>query len=99
LGVEFLFQLYGKNGAHFTFLKNHTEFYSPYDHVSRVMADHQDITEANKEVRVRGDYNTYAEQDLIISVGNWSQEAIDASDEIQKYITEAMKIKTEAGNS
>jgi hypothetical protein len=32
-------------------------------------------------------------------VGNWSQEAIDASDEIQKYITEAMKIKTEAGNS
>jgi hypothetical protein len=63
------------------------------------MADHQDITEANKEVRVRGDYNTYAEQDLVISVGNWSQEAIDASDEIQKYITEAMKIKTEAGNS
>jgi hypothetical protein len=99
LGAEFLFQLYGKNGSHFTFLKNHTEFYSPYDHVSRVMADHQDITEANKEVRVRGDYNTYAEQDLIISVGNWSQEAIDASDEIQKYINEAMKIKTEAGNS
>jgi 3D (Asp-Asp-Asp) domain-containing protein len=99
LGTEFLFQLYGKNGSHFTFLKDHTEFYSPYDHVSRVMADHQDITEANKEVRVRGDYNTYAEQDLVISVGNWSQEAIDASDEIQKYITEAMKIKTEAGNS
>jgi hypothetical protein len=99
VGPGFLFQLYDKNGSHLSFLKDHTEFYSAYDHVSRVMADHQDITEANKEVRVRGDYNTFTEQDLIVTVGNWSKEAIDAADEIQGYINEAMNIKSEAGNS
>ena len=97
VGPGFLFQLYDKNGSHLSFLKDHTEFYSAYDHVSRVMADHQDITEANKEVRVRGDYNTFTEQDLIITVGNWSKEAIDAADEIQGYINEAMNIKAEVG--
>ncbi len=97
LGSNFSFQLYDKNGSNLSFLTDHTEFNSMYNHVSRVLGDNHDICEANKEVRVRGDFNKYVEQDLIITVGNWSSEAIAASDEIQQYINEAMKIKTAAG--
>jgi SLT domain-containing protein len=94
LGSNFSFQLYDKNGSNLSFLTDHTEFNSMYNHVNRVLGDNHDICEANKEVRVRGDFNTYTEQDLIITVGNWSDEALAASDEIQQYINEAMQIKS-----
>lgn len=99
MGEGFAFQLYDKNGSNLTFAKDHTEFNSIYNHTQRVVGDSHDITEANKEVRVRGNYNTYAEQDVVITVGNWSQEAMDASDEIQKILNEAMEIKAKAGES
>lgn len=99
LGANFSFQLYDKNGSNLSFLTDHTEFNSMYNHVNRVLGDHHDINEANKEVRVRGDFNKYVEQDLIITVGNWSDEAMAASDEIQSYINEAMEIKSAAGES
>ena len=99
LGSNFSFQLYDKNGSNLSFLTDHTEFNSMYNHVSRVLGDHHDINEANKEVRVRGDSNNYVEQDFIVTVGNWSAEAISASDEIQQYINEAMKIKSATGES
>jgi hypothetical protein len=99
MGAGFSFQLSDKNGSNLTFAKDHTQFNSMYNHVQRVLGDNHDIVEANKEVRVRGDYNTYAEQDIMVTVGNWSKEAIDASDEIQKIINEAMDIKASAGKS
>jgi hypothetical protein len=94
LGMNFSFQLYDKNGSNLSFLTDHTEFNSMYNHVNRVLGNHHDINEANKEVRVRGDFNNYVEQDFIVTVGNWSDEAIAASDEIQSYINEAMEIKS-----
>lgn len=94
LDPEFNFQVYGKNGSNLLFTKDHTEFNSTYNHNQRVSGDFHEITEANKETRVRGDKNTYVEQDVYITVGNWSEEAIAASDEIQQYINEAMEIKS-----
>lgn len=94
LDPEFNFQVYGKNGSNLLFTKDHTEFNSTYNHNQRVSGDFHEITEANKETRVRGDKNTYVEQDVYITVGNWSDEAIAASDEIQQYINEAMEIKS-----
>ena len=99
LDPEFNFQVYGKNGSNLLFTKDHTEFNSTYNHNQRVSGDFHEITEANKETRVRGDKNTYVEQDVYITVGNWSDEAIAASDEIQQYINEAMEIKSNAGES
>lgn len=96
---DFIHQIYSTNGSNLTFMKDHTEFNSIYDHVNRVLGDHQDITESNRETRIRGDYNTYAEQDVYVTVGNWSDEAVAASDEIQEYINEAMKIKSSYGSS
>ena len=79
-GLEpgYAFQVYGKNGSNLMFAADHTEFNSVYNHNQRVSGDFHEITEANKETRVRGDFNTYAEQDVIITVGNWSEEAIAA---------------------
>lgn len=94
LDPEFTFQVYGKNGSNLLFTKDHTEFNSTYNHNQRVSGDFHEITEANKETRVRGDKNTYVEQDVYVTVGNWSEEAIAASDEIQQYINEAMEIKS-----
>lgn len=99
LEPDFVHQVYGQNGSNLTFMKDHTEFNSIYDHVSRVLGDHHDITEANREVRVRGDQNAYYEQDVYVTVGNWSDEAIQASDEIQTIINEAMEIKTSKGKA
>jgi len=98
LEPDFIHQIYSTNGSNLTFTKDHTEFNSIYDHVNRVMGDHHDITEANKETRVRGDMNTYAEQDVYVTIGNWSDEAVAASDEIQQYLNEAMEIKSKSGN-
>jgi hypothetical protein len=98
LEPDFIHQIYSTNGSNLTFTKDHTEFNSIYDHVNRVMGDHHDITEANRETRVRGDMNTYAEQDVYVTIGNWSDEAVAASDEIQQYINEAMEIKSKSGN-
>lgn len=94
LDPEFTFQVYGKNGSNLLFTKDHTEFNSTYNHNQRVSGDFHEITEANKQTRVRGDKKTYVEQDVYITVGNWSEEAIAASDEIQQYINEAMEIKS-----
>jgi hypothetical protein len=91
------FQIYGKNGSNLLFAMDHTELNSVYNHNQRVSGDFHEITEANKETRVRGDFNTYAEQDVYITVGNWSDEAIAASDEIQGYINEAMSVMSQAG--
>jgi hypothetical protein len=99
LDPEFTFQVYGKNGSNLLFTKDHTQFNSTYNHNQRVAGDFQEITEANKEERVRGDKNTYVEQDVYITVGNWTDEAIAASDEIQQYINEAMEIKSNAGKA
>jgi hypothetical protein len=94
LDPEFTFQIYGKNGSNLLFTKDHTEFNSTYNHNQRVSGDFHEITEANKQTRVRGDKKTYVEQDVFITVGNWTEEAIAASDEIQQYINEAMEIKS-----
>jgi|694.fasta_scaffold36434_8 lysozyme family protein len=101
LGLEggCAFQVFGKNGSNLLFAMDHTEFNSVYNHNQRVSGDFHEITEANKETRVRGDKNTYVEQDVYITVGNWSDEAIAASDEIQEYINEAMRIKSGKGSS
>jgi hypothetical protein len=101
LGLEggCAFQVFGKNGSNLLFAMDHTEFNSVYNHNQRVSGDFHEITEANKETRVRGDKNTYVEQDVYITVGNWSDEAVAASDEIQQYINEAMEIKSNAGGS
>jgi hypothetical protein len=99
LDPEFTFQVYGKNGSNLLFTKDHTEFNSTYNHNQRVSGDFHEITEANKETRVRGDKNTFVEQDVYETIGNWSDEAIAASDEIQQYINEAMEIKSKAGQS
>jgi hypothetical protein len=95
LGEGFAFQLFDKNGSNLTFAKDHTQFNSMYNHVQRVLGDNHDIVEANKEIRVRGNFNNFVEQDLFVTVGNWTQEAIDASDEIQKIINEAMDAKSQ----
>lgn len=97
LEANYEFQVYGKNGSNLLFAKDHTQFNSTYNHNQRVSGDFHEITEANKEQRVRGDKNSYIEQDMFITVGNWSQDSIEASDEIQEYINEAMKIKSDAG--
>lgn len=100
-GVDsnFTFQVYGKNGSNLLFTKDHTEFNSTYNHNQRVSGDYHEITEANREKRVRGDDTSYIEQDVYITIGNWSDEAIAASDEIQQYINEAMEIKSKVGSS
>ena len=94
-----VFQIYGKNGSNLMFAADHTEFNSVYNHNQRVSGDFHEITEANKEQRVRGDSNSYIEQDVYITVGNWSDEAIAASDEIQEYLNESMSIKSGKGIS
>lgn len=94
LDPEFTFQVYGKNGSNLLFTKDHTEFNSTYNHNQRIAGDFQEITEANKQTRVRGDKSTFVEQDVYITIGNWTDEAIAASDEIQQYINEAMEIKS-----
>ena len=99
LDPQFTFQVYGKNGSNLLFTKDHTEFNSTYNHNQRVAGDFHEITEANKEERVRGDKNSYIEQDVYITIGNWTDEAIAASDEIQQYINEAMEIKSNAGKA
>jgi len=99
MGQGHSFQLFDNNGSNLTFAKDHTQFNAMYNHVSRVMGDNHDISETNKEVRVRGNYNTFTEQDMFITVGNWTDEAIAASDEIQSYINEAMEIKSKTGKS
>lgn len=99
LEPEFNFQVYGKNGSNLLFTKDHTEFNSTYNHNQRVSGDFHEITEANKETRVRGDKNTYVEQDVYVTIGNWSDEAIAACDEIQGYINEAMDVMSAAGDS
>ena len=99
VGQGHSFQLFDNNGSNLTFAKDHTQFNATYNHISRVMGDHHDITETNKEVRVKGNYNTFTEQDMFITIGNWTDDAIAASDEIQSYINEAMEIKSKAGKS
>lgn len=94
-----VFQIYGKNGSNLMFAADHTEFNSVYNHNQRVSGDFHEITEANKEQRVRGDSNSYIEQDVYVTVGNWSDEAIAASDEIQEYLNESMSIKSGKGSS
>jgi hypothetical protein len=93
-GAASSFQLYDRNGSNLTFANDHTQFNSMYNHVHRVLGDHHDITETNKEVRVRGNYNTFTEQDMFITIGNWTKEAMDASDELQEIINEAMEAKS-----
>jgi hypothetical protein len=92
-----VFQVYGKNGSNLTFEESHTSLNSLYDHTTRVRGDLHEIAEANREVRVRGDNNVYTEQDHFLTVGNWTEEAMAASDEIQTYINEAMNIKSQVG--
>lgn len=101
LGLEpgYAFQVFGKNGSNLLFTADHTEFNSVYNHNQRVSGDFHEITEANKEQRVRGDSNSYLEQDVYVTVGNWSDEAIAASDEIQEYLNEAMRIKSGKGSA
>lgn len=99
VGQGHSFQLFDNNGSNLTFAKDHTQFNAMYNHVQRVMGDSHDITETNKEVRVKGNYNTFTEQDMFITIGNWTDDAIAASDEIQSYINEAMEIKAKAGKS
>jgi hypothetical protein len=99
VGQGHSFQLFDNNGSNLTFAKDHTQFNAMYNHVQRVMGDSHDITETNKEVRVKGNYNTFTEQDMFITIGNWTDDAIAASDEIQSYINQAMEIKAAAGKS
>ena len=96
-GAASSFQLYDRNGSNLTFANDHTQFNSMYNHVHRVLGDHHDITETNKEVRVRGNYNTFTEQDMFITIGNWTKEAMDASEELQQIINEAMEAKSATG--
>jgi hypothetical protein len=88
---EFVFQVYGKNGSALTFTFLATLLNSKYDFKQHTQGDAHYITGGNRTDRTTGDHNIVCEQDLIITVGNWSQEALDAASEIQNVVTDAMK--------
>lgn len=88
---EFAFEVFGKNGSALTFTFLATLLNSKYDFRQNTLGDAHYITGGHREDRTTGDHNIFCEQDLIFTVGNWTQEALDAASEIQKVIDEAMK--------
>lgn len=88
---EFAFEVFGKNGSCLTFTFHATLLNSKYDFRQHTQADAHYITGGNRTDRTVGDFNTVCEQDVIVTIGNWSQEALNAADNIQGVIDDAMK--------
>lgn len=88
---EFAFEIFGKTGSCLRFTFHTTHLNSKYDFRQHTQADAHYITGGNRTDRTTGDHVTICEQDQIITIGNWSQEALDAADNIQKVVDRAMK--------
>lgn len=88
---EFSFEVGGKDGSSLNFSSGTTQLFSKYHFSQHTQGNHNQIIGANSEQRVGGDFNCVVDQDYIITIGNWEQDAIDAATAIQKTIDEAMK--------
>jgi hypothetical protein len=88
---EFAFQVYGKNGSNLSFTFHTTYLNSKYDFRQHTQGDAHYITGGNREDRVTGDFNTFCEQDVVVTIGNWSAKALQAAADIQQVVDQAMK--------
>lgn len=93
---EFSFEIFGKNGSNFNISKHVTQLNSKYDFRQHTQGDHHSIVGGNREIRTVGDHNTLIEQDCIVTIGNWTQEALDAAAELQQIINDAMNAAKQA---
>jgi hypothetical protein len=88
---EFAFEIFGKNGSNLMFTFHATLLNSKYDFRQHTQADAHYITGGNRTDRTTGDHVTICEQDVICTIGNWSEEALQAASNIQEVIDRAMK--------
>jgi hypothetical protein len=90
---EFTFETFGQNGSNYKFTKSATFATNRYDFKGYTRGDFHCIVDANRELRTEGDMNVVVGQDCIVTIGNWSQDALDSADKVQKIISDAMKTK------
>jgi lysozyme len=88
---EFTMEMFGQYGGALRFKKSGSEFFSPYDHGSQVEGDSHDIVLGNREVKTGGTHNTVVDGNYVLTVGDWSTEAVNAAEELQTIIAEASK--------
>ena len=88
---EFTMEVFGQYGGALRFKKSGSEFFSPYDHGSQVEGDGHDIVLGNREVKTGGTHNTVVDGNYVLTVGDWSTEAVGAAEELQTIIAEASK--------
>lgn len=95
LGNDMAFEIYSKMGHNFRMGTDTVELNSLYNFRQQTEGDHYNITLQNRETRTMGDANTVIGQDCYVTIGNWDSDAMEAADELQKIVNEAMEIGDE----
>lgn len=95
LGNDMAFEVYSKMGHNFRMGTDTVELNSLYNFRQQTEGDHYNITLQNRETRTMGDANTVIGQDCYVTIGNWDTDALEAADELQKIVNEAMEIGDE----
>ena len=83
------FMVYGNDGSNMFFNDGYHQIFSKFDRRDQVEGDRFQSTLGYKEELVQGTNSHTTTGDIVIRVGNISQEAIDAVTNIQKYQVEA----------
>jgi hypothetical protein len=95
LGNDMAFEIYSKMGHNFRMGTDTVELNSLYNFRQQTEGDHYNITLQNRETRTMGDANTVVGQDCYVTIGNWDADAMEAAEELQKIVNEAMEIGDE----
>jgi len=90
---DYISEFYGQYGGTLRFKKEGSEFFQPFHHGQQIEGNFYDVTVANREQKTGGTDNRLIEGDSYVTIGDWSQEALEAAAERQKIINEAMKLK------
>lgn len=91
--------LFGEDGSNLFFGKGYSQFISKFDRRDVVEGDRFETTLGQKEQWVQGDYNKVVLGDYYLKVGNVSQRALEAVQQIQEHIKTIQQPLIEGGTN
>lgn len=91
--------LYADDGSNVFLGTGYNQYFSQHDRVDYVTEDRFNTTMGYKEQWVQGDSNTVIIGDCYIKIGDVSQRAVDAMDQIKKYTEEIQAPLLKANSS
>ena len=80
--------MYADDGSNILLASGYNQYFSQHDRVDYVAEDRFNTTMGYKEQWVQGDSNTVIIGDCYIKIGDVSQRAVDAMEQIKKYTAE-----------